>query len=274
MKVNYLHSITEIKSEHCYQTKGSKPIRVLCDDLNFYVYKYHIGSGFPFSLFNEYLAACFLQIWQLPVPDFAFVAIDKSHVELTTYPYHYFENICFGSKFMGSYKEVDKIFLETTLLKKENISARDSFLKTALFDIWLCNEDRHFENFNLLYDLKSDVFVPIDHVCCFNSSNLDKAACLISSNESILASPFFNRFFDRNLQTKFNEIRLSIIEEFKTNVKLCHENLESILAQTPVNWTPDPSFLKTRLKYFFSEEWIKQCLDHFTQLFYLNLKRP
>jgi len=82
MKINELHSITEIKPEHCYQTRGSRPVRALCNDLNYYVCKYHTSSGFPYHLFNEYLAACFLQIWQLPVPEFAFVKIKKEDKSL------------------------------------------------------------------------------------------------------------------------------------------------------------------------------------------------
>jgi hypothetical protein len=274
MKPPNLHSITEIKPEHCYQTKGSKPLRVLCNDLNYYVCKYQTGLGFPYHLFNEYLAARFLQIWESAVPEFAFVEIKKEHSLLTAYPYHYFNTLCFGSRFFGACKEVDKLFLETNILKKDNTKGRDSFIKIGLFDIWLCNEDRHFENFNLLYDLSTNLFIPIDHVFCFNSLNLDKEPYLISFNESILSSPFFNRFFDRNLQTKFNEIRLSIADEFKINVGRCHEELDNILSQIPLSWKPDLGYLKTRLEFFFSEEWIKKCLDYFTEISNLNFKKP
>ncbi len=37
----------------------------------------------------------------------------------------------------------------------------------------------------LLYDLKKNLFVPIDHAFCFNSSNLDKEPYLLSDNASI-----------------------------------------------------------------------------------------
>jgi len=272
MKINELHSITEIKPEHCYQTRGSRPVRALCNDLNYYVCKYHTSSGFPYHLFNEYLAAYFLQIWQLPVPEFAFVKIKKEHTFQTNYPYHYFDNVCFGSRFIGEYKEVDKLFLESSILKKENLTGRDTFLKIGLFDIWLCNEDRHFENFNLLYDLKSNTFVPIDHVFCFNSNNIETDPYLISSNESILSSPFINRFFVRTLQPELNKIRLRLFKDFKINVNRCHEELDNILSQIPLTWEADYSYLKTRLELLFTEEWLKSCLDYFTELFVLNIK--
>ena len=270
--MNYLQSITEIKREHCYDTRGSKPVRVFCNDMNYYVCRYHTGTGFPFALFNEYIAARFLQIWGLPVPDFAFVQINNEHVHQTPYPYHFFKKATFGSKFMGDFKEVDKIFIETSVLGKDNESGRYSFLKIALFDIWMCNEDRHFDNFNLLYDLKKNTFVPIDHVFCFNSMNLDKLPYLISSNESLLSSPFLNRFFDRNLQSRSNEIRLKILEEFEHNVKCCYDELDKILSDTPIAWEPNPGYLKSRLETFFSSKWLKDCRNYFTKLYFLNIK--
>ncbi len=266
-----LHSITEIKQEDCYETKGSRPVRVLCNDLNYYVCKYHSDKGFPFTLFNEYLAVCFLKIWKLQVPEFAFVRIKREHIHQINYPYHYFENICFGSKYMGEFKEVDKLFLETPRIRKENINARDTFLRIGLFDIWLCNEDRHYENFNLMYNLKSDQFVPIDHVCCFNSLTLDKEPYLISTNESILSTPFLSRFFSRTLQTNNNEIRLKVIEEFNFNVNRCHEELDNILANMPLAWESNVTYLKSRLDFLFSEPWVRSCSEYFTELFIRNI---
>jgi hypothetical protein len=272
MKIETLHSITEIKPEDCYQTRGSFPVRVLCNDLNYYVCKYHAGNGFPFSLFNEYIAASFLKIWNLQVPEFAFVEIRNDHIYQINYPYYYFDNLCFGSKYFGEYKEVDKFFLETPLIKKENVIARDSFLRIAMFDIWLSNEDRHYENFNLLYNLKSNHFVPIDHVFCFNSINLDNEPDLISENESILSSPFISRFFFRTLQQNHHDICSKHIEDFKINVAHCYEELDIILQNIPLAWNPDVGFLKSRLDFYFSETWLKTCVDYFTILISRNIK--
>lgn len=78
-EIKYLQSITEIKAEHCYDTRGSQPVRVFCSDFNYYVCKYHKrGSGFASGLFNEYMAACFLKTWKLSVPDFAIVTINNT----------------------------------------------------------------------------------------------------------------------------------------------------------------------------------------------------
>lgn len=266
MKPKYLNSITEIKPEDCYQTQGSRPVRVFCNDFNYYVCKYNSGTGFPFLLFNEYIAACFLKIWNLPVPDFAFVRIDTEHVYKTNYPYHYFDNICFGSRFYGNFIEVDKFFLKNPIIKSNNSTAWKSFIKIGLFDIWLCNEDRHFNNLNMLFNLQTKQFIPIDHACCFNTSNLDKDPYLISKDESILTSPFINHIFLRPLQRDFDNLYSSLKGDFKTDTSRCYEELDSILDNTPLAWKPDKEFLKSRLDIFFNENWLNNCTDHFAQL--------
>lgn len=267
-----MYSITEIQKEHCYETRGSRPVRVFCNDLNYYVCKYATGAGFPFMLFNEYIAACFLKIWNLPAPDFGFVQIKPEHVKLTGYPFHFFEKSCFGSLYMGELKEVDKFFLVEPLVKKVSNTGILYFLKIALFDIWMCNEDRHFENPNLLYDLKNNLFIPIDHSFCFNSNNLNKEPYLIADNESILDTPFLNRFFNRHLQTKTEEIRLEILYEFKNNCDACYQQFDTILAGIPNEWHPDRQHLKERLAFLFAENWLIECQHLFTRLFIQNLK--
>ncbi len=267
MEINYLHSIKEILPEDCIDTNGSRPIKVLCNDMNDYVCKYFTSFGFASSLFNEYLAASFLKIWEVPVPDFAIVKVKTEHTKRINFPIHYFDKSCFGSKFQGGFKEVDKFFITMPQVLKINETTLNSFLKIALFDLWLCNEDRHHENFNLLYDIKSNLFVPIDHVCCFNSNSLDKEAYPISDNESLLSSPFLSRFFSRPLQQNRKQIRLKITKEFKLDVNRCHEKLDDILSQTPLDWKPDIDFLRQRLLFFFSEPWISQCLNNFNRLF-------
>jgi hypothetical protein len=271
MQIKELHSITEIKPGDCYQTGGSRPIKVFCNDLNYYVCKYYTGSGFCNSLFNEYIAARFLKIWKLPVPEFAFVNIKTDHIKHIEYPYHYFDKSCFGSRFYGEYPEVDKLFIEFPALKNNPFPGWESFLKIGLFDIWLCNEDRNFNNYNLLFNTQTNEFVPIDHVFCFNGNNTGKEPVLLSENESILTSPLLNRFFSRSLQRNFNETRLILIKEFKQNVNRCHEALEDILAHTPLTWNPDHGFLRTALDIYFQPAWLKQCEDLFTTLLTLQI---
>lgn len=106
---------------------------------------------------------------------------------------------------------------------------------------------------------------------CFNTNNLDKVPYLISDNESLLDAPFLNRFFNRHLQTRKNEIRLEILNEFRNDTNACCQQLELILAGMPSEWEPNRKYLKERLDFFFSDYWLTQCQNFFTRLFVQNL---
>ncbi len=112
-----LISIASIYKNDIIDT-GSLPIKVLCNDFTTYVVKYSKEGGPAYRLFKEYLASCFLEIWELKIPEFAIVKIEKDHVLDLGFPYHYFEKSCFGSQYNRSLKEVDK-FLEMQDIHKE-----------------------------------------------------------------------------------------------------------------------------------------------------------
>jgi len=66
MSVKYMHSITEIKKEHCYETRGSRPIRVFCSDFLVTFSKVqNFGKVYPKPLFageavHKQTRPCFL----------------------------------------------------------------------------------------------------------------------------------------------------------------------------------------------------------------------
>ncbi len=251
-----------------------QPVRVLCNDLENYVCKYYTGGAGPaYNLFNEFLAASFLKQWQLPVPDFGIVTIAQKHMEGLGFPCHYFDIPCFGSRFMGDCKEVDKVFMGMTKNRFKNPEIAMNYVSIALFDIWLCNEDRHHDNFNLLLNPVNNNFIPIDHVNIFNGQNLDKQPYFISDNESILSSPLFPLFFYGTLQPDQKNFRSDITETFKDYIERCNENLPHILSNLPAEWRIDLSFIRDRLVFFFSDVWVSQALDFFFQLLFHNYKK-
>lgn len=268
-----INSIKEILPEDCYKTRGSEPVKVYCDDGHDYICKYFKGQGMATGLFNEYLAAIFGKIWGLEVQNVAFVKIHEHHTEQITLPKYFFEVPCFGSLYGKNLKEVDKIFLGWPARKNKMKVMVQDYLKIGLFDIWLSNDDRNFDNFNLLFDPATNHLVPIDHVQIFNGNNLDKEPYQISETDSILTTPFLNGIFSRTLQQNFNEFRLTIESDFISSIKNCRENLDVILDHTPPEWRIDRSFVRLRLETFFSEDWQRQCLTTFNQFIHYTLNR-
>ena len=173
---------------------------------------------------------------------------------------------------MGEYKEVDKVFMGMIKSRFKNPSTAMGFIQIALFDIWLCNEDRNHNNYNLLYDIVNNHFVPIDHVNIFNGLNIDKPPYLISQNESILTSPLFRLFFYGTLQTENKSFRSDIENTFKNHVRNCEKILPQILPSLPDQWRLDLPFISDRLAIFFSDAWLADSINYFFDLFYYNYK--
>ena len=149
------------------------------------------------------------------------------------------------------------------------------FLKIGLFDIWLSNEDRNFGNMNLMLDVESINFIPIDHVQVFNSNSIDKEPVQITEDESILTSPLMSKNFLRTLQQNCENLRTTSISEFSRDLNLCHENIDKIFQNVPPEWSIDPLFIQSRLNYYFSKEWQEKSLStFFTYIQYALNRKP
>ena len=256
-----LTSIEAIEPEHIFDT-NAKPVLVHCSDLNYYVCKYARGAGSASRLYREYVAASFLKLWNLPVPAFELVEIKKNH--MPSHPFVSGANLsvpAFGSLRDPNNKEIDRFFFETTEHQRKRFKNKIELLDIAFFDIWLANEDRNENNFNLLYssDDIENHFVPIDHEACFNTGNLDKGLCTLTFEESLLSTPLLTRFFSVSKLTE-----KSFIDNLRTRwylcSKSCKKKVKNILKKVPSEWQIDTEKeLGDLNKYLFTEEWFEEC---------------
>jgi hypothetical protein len=270
-KVNYLESLAEIPLEGCLKTSGSRPLRVMCGDMNHYICKYFTGAGPATSLFNEYITCCFLEEWGLPVPKMAVVKISPDHIKQTGMPSHYFQRPCFGSLYHGNYVDVDQFLAYAHRSKQIMEHLSRSILSIAMFDLWIANEDRTGNNYNLLFNPTTTEFVPIDHVMAFNGNNLDKEPCPLTLEDSILNSILVQRLFFRTLQPERNELRLKTIITFENDVAQCHRHLSTFLQHVPEAWNISLVAVNERLRFLFSKDWTSQCSGLFSQYLQISL---
>ena len=273
MEIKVLNSIAQLTAADCLQTSGSKPLRVLCDDFNYYICKYFRGVGPAYSLFNEFIASRFLSISKIEAPEFALVNLNSHHAKVANLPKICFEIPCYGSRKMDHVQEVDSFFSGLSFSSAKASYAGYTFLQVALFDIWLSNEDRRHDNFNMLFDYSHYKFIPIDHVQIFNGNNLDKEPELITFDESIINSMLFVKLFSRILHDEIQGLRLQTINHFKQNCHKCYENLPDILQTLPPQWRLDKEYLAARMTYLFTDEWIKRSINTFNEFLQISLKR-
>ena len=269
-----IHSIS--RPEKVFDTTGSRPALILCDDLDFYVCKYNRFPGSESKkLFHEFLAGSFARIWNLSIPEFKLVWVNPHHIyDCKDLQPHFFTTPCFGSKYNRKFSEVDEFYGERIASIKKHFGYRNEFLKIAFFDIWLANEDRNFNNYNLLIDIgNKNRFVPIDHDAIFNTGNLDKGLLLLSDNETLISTDLTKQLFsskelcDRNNIEKIkNESYICILE--------CRRQLKNLITDNPAEWNINTTDYQNLLEMnLFNEKWIKDCLEHFTMLIQLEAQR-
>lgn len=243
---------------------GEQPVLILCSDDNEYYCKYAKGSVAQ-SLFNEYLSLRFLELWDLTCADFAFVHIDKKHVPVDKFnlPNHYFDQLCFGSKYNDNYQDITKFTEHPD--KKRTLGVytnRLVFLKIALFDLWIANEDRTQNNYNLMVDTSNNnLLIPIDHTLIFNSN----------ANGTIELLDDFSSLTNTELKTIFvhkKDFTHDFVNElenmFYSCTAKCKDALADILIQTPECWNIDLSSIEVKIKNeLFSAEWEKLVFKTF-----------
>ena len=137
-----MQTLQSIQTANRQYTTLERPVLILCNDMQEYVCK-HVLSSDGLNLFCEYVAASFLRLWKLPVPNFAFVKINYDHVKQFGIPSRLIERTCFGSRYSQFYQELSH-FTDTPDISKQKgyLDNRDNLLKIALFDIWMQTKNR------------------------------------------------------------------------------------------------------------------------------------
>lgn len=260
-----LHTIE--KAHRIFRTRGSSPLLVTCDDFNDWVCKY---DRFPQYLFNELIASKFAKIFGIRTPEVALISVRNEHIPFDAMPnlqLDWFGKLCFGSRYIKDSKEIDRttlsLFRDSSFQRK--LKDKEDFLKIALFDIWLANEDRNHNNTNLLLCTtfeKINLFYAIDHVCIFNSSSLNSGLVQLTPEDSILNSELSKILFGKSRD--LNLVVNNLVEKFYLCAEECEEKLDEILKLVPESWGINlfeiSGTIRTQL---FSEEWKRECENTF-----------
>lgn len=248
-----------------YDTQGSRPIKIMGDDLNQWVCKYSDVQ----KLFNELLAYEFAKLWDIKIPESALIEIDyNKHVQTFSdkkgLDRRFFDRECFGSCFLEKALDVNKSMLGNKEIVRK-IKNKDDFLKISLFDIWLSNEDRNCGNYNLL--LKTieggyTLLYIIDNADIFNSSMAyTQGLTNITEEDTVLNSELAVLLFKKDTQiVKKVDTLLSLFPYF---VGSCKKELSNIYQQIPQKWNINISQYDPKINELFSKNWLDICDKNF-----------
>ena len=259
MKIPEYHSIKSIKKQ--YNT-GEEPVLVKCSDLNEYICKYMRSSATPYKLVCEIIGAVLASEWELRIPKFALIQILPEH--WTPFRTINLSAPAFGSQVQKSVIDVTSSWNDSILI---STSLQQQILKISLFDIWVANEDRNWNNANLMYDTKSNALIVIDHGCILNTATFDYKLSLLTENESILYSELAHAIL-KELSTEISTRLLSELEDnFKSIRYRKDEIIEKILEFIPANWNVSIDMVYSKMNQLFDQKWMDDCWKTFIEYF-------
>ncbi len=240
-----------------YQT-GDRPILVLCSDGSHYICKYKQPGYGAYKLLNELVGGVFAKAWGIATPMMSLVVNDPiiwddagiSHDPVAPLlGSRKMEDICDLGEFNCNLVEVSWSTLSQLLL-------------IALFDLWMANEDRTCNNYNLLYDLKEKRLVSIDYGGIFNSGIMNNPMYQLNAADSILSSDLFCRLKSADTQKSVSGMHI----KFLRVVAKCKKTVPVILSCIPQEWEVEKTTLERKLQELFATEWINETWFNFKDL--------
>ena len=238
----------------------------MAEDFEDYACKYDSNN----KLINEYLAHQFLQAWELKVFPAAFVNIKKDHIPDTILSskirVHYFDRPTFGLQYQNDAIDATNILLglKNDYYELAKFANRFNLLKIALFDLWLANNDRNHNNYNIL--IQSNEFIPIDHSDIFDGGRLGNELSQLTEEDSLIKSDLTLTFL--NGKTKIEDYVDELMNKFPIFVKSCGDALPIIIENLPDEWCNDKPLLTQNIAASVIEnaDWINQTKSSFLQL--------
>jgi len=261
--VKRLMSIQKVDESQVFQT-GYEPLLVYATDFQFYVCKYNTSNLTANMLFREWMNAHFLKIWELSVPDFCLLYLKPEH-KPDSKPTIQHKIPCFGSLYYPATNEVNEFISAIGPTQKNKFQQKQNLLILGLFDLWISNEDRSHNNYNLLLKYEGGYydFVPIDGGNLFHTGNQDKENYTLSFDETLISSPLTRVLFSgRELSNKES---LNILKEkYYLYTKNCKTKLYEIIESLPPEWQINKSLEFKQLNSFlFEPKWIEEVFNTF-----------
>lgn len=170
-------------------------------------------------------------------------------------------------------KEIEQVQKKTEFNRLKNPS---NLIRIAIFDLWVDNADRHFENYNLLGKMEDGKLqiIAIDHAFCFGGlkgMNIFKATTAPHSYKKLIESQYF-----RSVVKHFNKSeRLEIAGPFLTSVaELDIENIiNEVFAHIPLQWAINPTLKKRMIDFLQSSQRITTLDQICKQALQKNFRR-
>lgn len=250
--IESIQIIKAVKVLDFKSTKGSAPLRVLCDDGNLYYAKTTEPKSPPYpELINEVICNYYCKEWGLLPPTSTIITISNEVVSAyleendMALPIRYREiifdqRLFYGSQIINNQVEIERYIVGLSN-KREYNKFENPFdlIKVAALDLWIGNKDRKPDNPNLLLSESIDSkfnFHPIDHTAALGYQSNFKALktahlhvedkyCLLNTQLSSSILTFASKENCQNLTKEITDC-----------IDKCLDQSNEIFNQVPSDW--------------------------------------
>ena len=258
MEIYSLESIQDISV--MYET-GDLPVLVLCSDKQQYICKYmRPNATIAYKLACELIGATFAEAWKINTPPVAFVRIKPVHWTSVNAAHN-------ASAPAIGFRKIDGVIDITPTSYRQVSANRDTLyqlLKIALFDFWIANEDRTYNNANLLYEIENDRLVSIDYGGILNNVSFDYPLAQLTETDSILCSDLFAHV-SNSVTPKSLEIILRRLEQdYQRCITQSRKQLH-MADNMPREWAIPSDKITNKLNELLSAAWADATWTNFVE---------
>lgn len=258
MTIPHLTSIMSIERQF---NTGDTPVLISCSDMNSYICKYKRTSGAAYKLVTELIGSTFAKAWKLASPYSALVTIKPEHWDKLAIGYRA-SAPAIGYRFLRNTVDITSSSYQTVVCSECTLY---QLLQIALFDFWIANEDRTYNNPNLIYDITDDVIVSIDYGGALNTATYDYPMSQLTSTDTILYAGIFKHLTSKHTKDTIYRIRDKVIANLDTSILACNSCRDDIINNIPAEWGVNIRIVEDKMSQLFNPDWIKGCLDNFVE---------
>lgn len=258
-----LNSIKNIEKQ--YNT-GELPVLVTCSDMNSYICKYMRSSASAYKLVSEFVGANMIARWNIRSPKLAFVRIAPEH--WTNIFTSHTSAVSLGYIMLDGVIDVNNATLHPV---EQHQATLTQLLRIALFDFWIANEDRTYNNANLLYDIKEKSLVSIDYGGVFNTSSYDIELSQLTTTDTILYADIFRHLIKKEQKEDIIKNAESLRKYYERTLHRCLKGRDEIINNIPSSWNIKSEIVNNKIDQLLPKEWTEGVWNNFMDCLKNNL---
>lgn len=223
------------------------------------------NATIAYKLACEFMGATFAKLWSIDTPPFAIVKIQPAHWATTDVPHS-------SSAPAIGFRKIDGVIdITPTTFRQTAANMRTLYqlLKIALFDFWCANEDRTYNNANLLYDIENDKFISIDYGGILNNVTFDFPLSQLTETDSILCADVFAHIVKSVSDKQLAVLMRRLESDYYVCLDNCRKHKDAVL-QLPEPWNVPSDKVVAKVDELLSSQWIDATWHNFVECLQSN----